>query len=93
MIRLKYIALFALALAFVSCSKEEAIQPQTDLSTAVSTKNKTTGTPDTSTGGSGEPQHGLTTCNPAGGTGTTQTGISDDGDDLSDSEKSRKKRR
>ena len=93
---LKQLALLALlVVALASCTKEEAVHPcNSDTEAeAVNAKNlRTTGVGQAN--GDVSPQEGANnegTGNPPSGDG--QTGISDDGDDISDGEKSRKKRR
>ncbi len=93
---LKQLALSAiLVMALASCTKEEAVHPcNSDTEAeAVNAKNlRTTGIGQTN--GEGSQQEGVTNDgvgNP--GTGNDPSGISDDGDDISDGEKSRKKRR
>ena len=93
---LKQLALLALlVVALASCTKEEAVHPcNSDTEAeAVNAKNlRTTGIGQTN--GEGNPQEGIT--NDGAGNppaGTEPWDISDDGDDISDGEKSRKKRR
>lgn len=93
---LKQLALLALlVVALASCTKEEAVHPcNSDTEAeAVNAKNlRTTGIGQAN--GEGSQQEGVTNGgvgNP--GTGNDPSGISDDGDDISDGEKSRKKRR
>lgn len=72
----------------VSCSKEEMVEPCAEHST-VAPKSRTPNASGTDVG-QGNSISGQGTVNPKGDTGTD---ISDDGDDLSDSERSRVKPR
>lgn len=72
----------------VSCSKEELVEPCAEHST-VAPKGRTPSGPGSEMG-QGNSISGQGTISPKGDTGT---GISDDGDDLSDSERSRVKPR
>lgn len=92
---LRHIAVLALlAVCFASCQKEDAVQP-CDHGTeqaGVNEKDRLTGIPGGNAGA--DAQDGATEgTSPDDNTGEDPTGISDDGDDISDSEKTRKKRR
>lgn len=83
--------LVATALSLVACTKEEPVVPGTDGATLM-TKDRigsTTGISD----GDNTPHAGVTGCEPTDPPPGDDPSISDDGDDISDSEKSRKKRR
>lgn len=76
----------------VACTKEEPVQPcGTDAHQVVNTKNTSGAGIGTSTGNA--PPDGGLGSGDTGGTTSNQGGISDDGDDIADSEKTRKKRR
>ena len=72
----------------VSCSKEELVEPCAEHNTVAPKGRTFNGTE--SNAGQGNSISGQSVVNPKGGTGTD---ISDDGDDLSDSERSRVKPR
>jgi hypothetical protein len=92
---LKHIALVALlAVALVSCSKEDAVEPCEAGNTTEAVNAKSNRRPVvTDAGGTGTPQEGVTDGTPTDPPDSGTPGISDDGDDISDGEKSRKKRR
>ncbi|MCB0769500.1 MAG: hypothetical protein KDC00_03745 [Flavobacteriales bacterium] len=87
-------ALLVTSLLLVSCTKEEVVEPCHDETGTVNAKGRTVPVTDTN---SGEVNglNGRGTVNPKdGGTeGGDDTDISDDGDDLSDSERRRVKPR
>ncbi|HPF90352.1 MAG: hypothetical protein H6592_11975 [Flavobacteriales bacterium] len=88
----RHIVLFALlAIMAVGCGKEEAIKPSTS---GVGTELMAKGRLGAGQGvdGDDKPQEGINGCD-ADGPDQGSPGISDDGDDISDSEKTRKKRR
>lgn len=90
---LRHILLLTLlAMAVTSCQKEEAIQPCGQDTEAPEATAK-----DLPVGGTGnadpEPSEGNTNGTTEPAPDEDPTGISDDGDDISDGEKSRKKRR
>lgn len=90
---LQHILLFAiLAIMAVGCSKEEPVRPDTmDASGGTFVAKDRTGVVQ-DTSGDSTPQEGINGCEPNSPDGDG-SGISDDGDDISDSEKTRKKRR
>lgn len=88
--------LIVLGLLATSCSKDELVSPATPESATANPKNAAVVTPPTTDlGEDGIPQGLGQTSRPKPNIENTDggIGISDDGEDLSDSEKSRKKRR
>ncbi|MBX2974243.1 MAG: hypothetical protein KF797_14195 [Flavobacteriales bacterium] len=97
---IRHITLLALmALFIVSCTKD-AVAPcggaAHEVDANANAKNRNAGVPAVDPGSSPAAcpaQSPGTGSDPAGDVGSAPTGISDDGDDISDSEKSRKKPR
>lgn len=92
---LKHIALVALlAVVLVSCSKEDAVEPCGSGSTTEEVNAKSNRKPVVIDAGEpGTAHEGVTDGTPTDPPDSGTPGISDDGDDISDGEKSRKKRR
>lgn len=92
---LKHIALVALlAVVLVSCSKEDAVEPCQAGNTTEQVNAKSARKPVIVDAGDSNTAHeGVTDGAPTDQPDPGTPGISDDGDDISDGEKSRKKRR